>query len=110
MRVEVQLGVAPDETGRRDAVHVAVSPEVAGDELPPGARVRRTDGDGGRWVVAQAGEKWVGVVDPFLDHVIRPGERFWLCLPPGTIVSLRHLWSHPDFPAKLPVKRASDEG
>lgn len=38
-----------------------------------------------------------GVVDPFLDEEIRPGDCFYVMVQPGTVTSLRHVWTHPDL-------------
>src|SRR5262249_45454600 len=93
------LGEAPDEDARRDAVHIAVAPVVAAARLQPGQHVElRQDGRG------QPGDKPVGIVDPFLTDSVLPGERFWLFLYPGTITSLRHVWTHPAFKVKVPLK------
>lgn len=94
------LGTLIDETAKRDAVHLAVEPMVAGEDLHPGARVIVKDG-----VAFDCGyEGGVGIVDPFL-HILgaRKGQRFWLVLMPRTITSLRHVWEHPDFPAATGV-------
>jgi hypothetical protein len=40
----------------------------------------------------------LGIVDPFLPYGPRKGEQFWLVVFPRQIKSLRHVWSHPDFP------------
>lgn len=33
------LGEAPTSDARKDCVHIAVAPVIAGEDLPPGARV-----------------------------------------------------------------------
>lgn len=86
------LGTHPDATARRDAVHVAVAPVEAAVLLLPGQRVGIADD--GRAIPCG---KPIGVVDPFLADVVRPGQRFWLCLFPNTVTSLRHDWTHPAF-------------
>jgi len=91
------LGSLPGPDAKRDAVHVAVVPATAAYLLLPGQRVcRLPDGQFGT-----AGEP-VGIVDPFRDDVVRAGEQFWLCLFPGTVTSLRHVWTHPAFQAAPP--------
>lgn len=77
---ETKLGEAPPAGAQRDAVHVAVVPLVAVRRMLPGERLAN------------------GIVDPFREGPIEIGERFWLCLTPGTVTSLRHVWSHPAYP------------
>ncbi len=49
------------------------------------------------------GRKAVGIVDPFLQRSVLQGQRFYLCLFPGTVTSLRHVWTHPALEIKPPV-------
>jgi hypothetical protein len=91
------LGTLINDRAKRDAIHLAVIPAIAGHPLSPGRRVTFRDG------AAYADDQdhdvaVVGIVDPFLVHAVRKGERFWLVLLPRTIQSLRHVWSHPAFP------------
>ena len=89
---------APDDAAR-DAIHVAVCPMTAGEDLRPGDHV-------GFGMESRRDRVWktnvnaVGVVDPFLTAPVRKAERFWLCLYPGTVASLRHAWTHPKFPTE----------
>lgn len=81
---EVKLGeLVPADQGR-DAVHVAIIPMVAYRTMHPGEHLNN------------------GIVDPFLTRAVRPGERYWLCLYPNTVTSLRHVWTHPAFPTEAP--------
>jgi hypothetical protein len=82
-------------TEGRDAIHFALAPMVAGMGLSPGERVGIRAGDGD---ASTACTPHVGIVDPFLAVDVKQGERFWLFLFPGTITSLRHAWTHPEFP------------
>lgn len=85
----------PDSEHIRDAVHVAVYPAVAAEPLRPGEHVGLTKGG----LASSHVKKLIGIVDPFLPEgtVVDFGEHFWLCLYPGSITSLRHLWDHPAF-------------
>lgn len=83
------LGNIIDDTQKRDAIHLAVEPIVAKSRLYPGQDVAVDGSPTG---------KLVGIVDPFLKEPVNPGERFWLVIYPRQIKSLRHVWSHPDFP------------
>ncbi len=82
---------------RRDAVHIAVVPMTAETELTPGQPVGLSRSNDAEF--AGATHKPVGIVDPFLTVPVSPGQRFWLFLYPGTITSLRHVWTHPEFAA-----------
>ena len=84
------LGAPPGEHAKRDAVHIAVAPVVAGEPLQPGQHVGLLED--GR---AYASAKPIGIVDPFSTDAVVAGLRFWLFLYPGTVTSLRHDWTHP---------------
>ncbi len=88
------LGTTIGPEACRDAIHLAVDPAVAGEVLEPGDHVGRSPD--GRWT-EQASPK-LGIVDPFLKRPVKVGERFFVVVYPRTITSLRHVWSHPDFP------------
>lgn len=89
------LGTAPlRDTEKRDAIHLAVDPVVAGQRLSPGAHITVTNGVA--WLTPTG--QGIGIVDPFLDSMVEPGDRFWLVVYPRKITSLRHVWTHPDLP------------
>lgn len=100
------LGTLIDEHQGRDAIHLAVEPVVAGEQLFAGAHVGILNIDGVLTAfhanpLEKAGGpklKHVGVVDPFLETAVEEGQRFWLVVYPRVITSLRHVWTHPDFP------------
>ncbi len=94
-----KLGELIEGEPGRDAVHIAIAPVMAGEALVPGQRVRLSDN--GRAYIALWGKE-VGIVDPYLSNIVGAGERFYLFLMPNTVTSLRHVWTHPAFPAKLP--------
>lgn len=100
---DVTLGVAPAKDSERDAIHVAVITTVAGEMLRPGQRVAVRDG------VAKASENPHGIVDPYLTDVVPKGERFWLCLLPGSVTGMRHHWLHPDFEGVQSMSSAPKE-
>lgn len=95
---ETKLGEILTKEAGRDAVHIAVAPAIASHELHPGQHVGVSP-DG---LAAHAGNH-IGVVDPFLKQSVKQGERFFVCLYPGTITSLRHEWTHPSFPVANPL-------
>lgn len=90
------LGTIIDDTQKRDAIHLAVEPVIAGEKLHPAESVFLKDG---RAFTTGGEGKYLGIVDPFLFKSVREGERFWLVVYPRQITSLRHVWEHPDFPA-----------
>lgn len=95
------LGEEPAGDARRDAVHIAVAPVIAGYRLSPGECVGPVY-DGTQFGTCK---KPIGIVDPFLTADVLPGQRFWLFLYPGTITGLRHVWSHPAFVTALPTPK-----
>jgi len=88
------LGMILAEGQKRDAIHLAVEPVVAEMHLRPGDHIRIANGFAHRTEVG----KGHGIVDPFLIHDVRKGERFWFVMYPRQVHSLRHVWTHPDFP------------
>lgn len=91
MSDNLKLGQLIEGEQQRDAVHVAVSPAIAGVKLYPGQHVSLLDG-----VAAPTGTP-IGIVDPFLLMPVEAEKQFWLFLYPGSITSLRHDWTHPAF-------------
>ena len=87
------LGTIIDERAGRDAIHLAVEPVVADIRLFPGQDVG-LDASGHATSMVPP----LGIVDPFLKQPVQPGERFWLIVYPRQITSLRHVWTHPEFP------------
>lgn len=88
------LGTTLDETARRDAVHIALYPAIAGCRLKPGQRVGLLDG---KFVPATAPHA-IGIIDPFLPRNVREGQRCWAMLNPGQVTGLRHVYTHPGVP------------
>jgi hypothetical protein len=79
MKTETLVGKLADPKAGRDAIHVPVIATLAIRELRPGERLSN------------------GVVDPFLTANVKPGEWFWLFVTPGSVCSLRHVWTHAAF-------------
>lgn len=123
---EPKLGKIITEDGpeiRRDAVHVAVIPMVAGEDLGAGDAVNITPGEA---PVAIRNDTYdaqtlehdhrgsIGIVDPFLPGgykgSVKKGERFWLFIYPGQVTTLSHVWTHPAFPndGAAPAVAAND--
>jgi len=104
--------IPADAVVGRDAIHVAVIPVVANEELEPGLRVGIVGRKGADWLAGMVDEnadpvEALGVVDPFLgERKVMPGQRFYLFLFPGTITGLRHCWQHPAFKIRVPGMEA----
>lgn len=99
------LGTIIDDKQKRDAIHLAVEPVIAGEVLRPGNHVRINKGIAYR----SATEGALGIVDPFLSGPVKKGERFWLVMYPRTINSLRHVWTHPDLPNEIGIDSPNKE-
>ncbi len=90
------LGMIIGPAEKRDAIHLAVEPVIAGMPLRAGDHLRMADGKA--MYCRQGDSRALGIADPFLDGPIEIGQRFWLIIYPRQIKSLRHVWSHPAFP------------
>lgn len=91
------LGMIHQHDEKRDAIHLGVEPVEAGEQLAVGATIGIKDGKAYQ-STKRNGIKALGIVDPFLEGKVLPGQRFWLVVMPRQITSLRHVWEHPDFP------------
>lgn len=87
----------PDE---RDAIHIATAAVYAEHGLNPGDHVGLSKTSERPDVMGYSDDP-LGIVDPFLVKPVKKGERFWVFLYPGSIRSLRHNWSHPDFDTRI---------
>lgn len=91
--------------GGRDAIHLAVEPVEAGEQLYPGQHIGLFGGKASTKAPVK-----LGIVDPFITGFIPEGHKFWLIVYPRTITSLRHVWSHPAFDEeKSPISDLSEE-
>lgn len=99
------LGKIIDETQKRDAIHLAVEPVIAGEDLKPGQHITVENGIARKTRIGEG----LGIVDPFLPKTVMQGERFWFVMYPRTIRSLRHVWSHPAFPDEAPLEGLPSE-
>jgi hypothetical protein len=93
---EAKLGQLISEPVGRDAVHVAVAPVESAGDLAPGERVGVWY-DGAKFLAGAAFTPHLGIVDPFLTAPVKAGQKFYLCLFPGSVVGMRHVWMHPAF-------------
>lgn len=89
------LGTIHTKDEKRDAIHLAVLPIVAGHHMSPGTPIVIK---GEQAFEAGPTETALAIVDPFLATGPKRGERFWAVLRPRLVTSLRHVWTHPAFP------------
>lgn len=82
---------------KRDAIHIAIAPVVAGQKLLPGQDIGFINPGDYQTVGTVTIDKCIGIVDPFLETLIFQNDEFYMCLYPETIKSLRHDWTHPAF-------------
>lgn len=101
------LGMIHFKPEHRDAIHLAVEPVKAGEHLQPGEQIGVLNGiaysagsqlDNGADDPNPIKIKAQGIVDPFLPRTVKRGESFWFIMNPRMVTSLRHVWTHPDFP------------
>lgn len=94
------LGMIHTRQEYRDAIHLAVEPVEAGQNLKAGDHIYLVEGKA--YKITKYNVDALGIVDPFLPKGVKEGEKFWLVVYPRKITSLRHVWSHPDFPEEVP--------
>jgi hypothetical protein len=90
--------IGPNE--KRDAIHLAVIPVEAGEDIFPSQHVFLRDGRAFCMKGCAIGERpgFLGIADPFLNGPVKEGQHFWLVIYPRVITSLRHVWTHPELP------------
>ena len=91
----LKLGQIIKTPQQRDAIHIAVAPVLAEDDINPGQHI----GVDEKNIVRPADGivKAIGIADPYLRQPLKRGQEFWVFLYPGSIVGLRHDWFHPAF-------------
>lgn len=103
------LGMIHFRREKRDAIHLAVDPVVAGCHLSAAQQIGIVNGIAyptGTHVIDGKTIKvpYHGIVDPFLptpgggNISVLQGQPFWFVMAPRMVTSLRHVWAHPDFP------------
>lgn len=80
-----------DKKYTRDAIHVPIMEIIAGEHLCTGSQVYIHEGK----AYYPYEQKFVGVVDPFIDDCVEEGDKFYLFLRPESTLKLWHEWIHP---------------
>ncbi len=108
MSGDIGIGKLITSPQERDAIHVAVAPVTASQPLRPGELIGFSY-EGNTEFVGSVSNP-IGIVDPFLPQaIVHVGERFWMFVLPGTIISLRHDWTHPAFAQPAASTPSPDE-
>lgn len=98
------LGQLHDQEYPRDAIHLAVIQCIANEPLYKGDCVELVENNPSSDILLVRRSTYrnsIGIIDPFLsrkDEYLEEGDKFWVVLHPGSISSLRHVWSHPNIP------------
>jgi hypothetical protein len=100
----VNLGELVQGVKERDAIHIAVLPVEAGEDLQICESVALVDNKAFKSV-----NDAIGIVDPFLPQIVNKGQCFWLLLFPNTITGLRHEWCHPQIPKHTVTEKQAAE-
>lgn len=105
---EIKLGKILKKKGKKDAIHIAVVPLVAGEDLYVGRKIKLKFNTNDIAMDATYDEdNAFGIVDPFLDeYCVKKGEKFYGLLFPGTVTGMRHEWQHPKF--NVPKKELTE--
>ena len=101
MKNTIILGSVIEDKQSRDAIHMAVAPVIADTKLFPGQPIGFVDAEKN---TVGATNRSIGIVDPFLEGAVFPGQTFWMLIYQNTITGLRHEWTHPAFDGAEEVK------
>ena len=93
---DLKLGCLVGPEQQRDAVHVAVAPVTASEELKPGQHIGLADPKNTE-LASSTAAMLIGIVDPYLKANVLEGERFLMWLYPNSVTGMRHEWQHPAF-------------
>ena len=96
---ELGIGKVITTYQKRDAIHIAIFPGIAAEELKAGQHVGIVDEEEKSFGKVK---DTVGIVDPYLARKVQAGEKFWVFLYPNTVTSLKHNWTHPAFGNEIP--------
>lgn len=78
----------------RDAIHVAIIPVVARQDLNPGEHVGLDKNYIEGYGVTNYSTPKVGIIDPYITEPIKKGDLVYLCLYPNTVEDMTHSWKH----------------
>ena len=87
---DLKLGSIITTNQQRDAIHIAIAPVVATENIMPGEPIEFAIAGNVEQVRGCNYDRAVGIADPFLRGKVNVGECFWMFLKPNTITSLRH--------------------
>lgn len=114
---DLNLNELPGPDAVRDAIHIAVIPLIAGEDLYGGAVQLKV---GTKNVALRAKDSYyggesIGIVNPWhpasqgdYENVVRKGEAFYCLLNPGSVTGMRHHFQHPVFDSE-PVEMSDSE-
>lgn len=110
MSIETELGkIITKKDAKRDCVHIAIVPLVAGEDIRRGESIKLAYGTADIALNAEQayGDDVIGIADPYLsEYRVEKGQRFYGFLTPGTVTGMTHHWQHPKFDN---VKKPKDE-
>jgi len=105
--VQETIGTILTENYERDAIHIAMFPATADEMLWRGDYVALETKKDKVFKVLPTDSRCIGLVDPFVNSRINPGQKFWVFLLPNTVTSLRHDWTHPAFVTEIRIDKIS---
>lgn len=95
---DIDLSKLAPEGSQRDAIHVAVVPLIAGENLHRSDDIKLSFCKNKAYRCERECKEAIGIVSPFLeDYTVKAGDRFWAMLYQNTVTGMRHHWSHPSF-------------